>query len=83
MEEIRTGEFQASPPYTKIEINGIASEATSHGLESTQVKDRGVPVIPDTMNKPGIVAMTAALSKTGDGHVTAEELFARPLDAGM
>jgi len=83
MPEIRTGEFNAPPPYTKIKIKGIARETESHGLESTQVTPRGVPVIPDTMNKPGIIAMTAAMSKNGDGHVTAEELFARPLDAGM
>ena len=80
MEEIRTGEFQAPPPYTKIKTRGIAREAESQGLESTQITPRGVPVIPDTLNKPGIVAMTEALSEGGTGRVSAEDLFARKLD---
>jgi len=74
------GIFQSRPGHTEIETRCLTSETESHGLESTQITPRGVPVIPDTMNKPGIVAMTEALSEGGTGRVSAEDLFARKLD---
>ncbi len=79
----REGLFDVRPGHTEIETRGILSETQSHAHDSTQVTPRGAPVVPDSINKPGIEKMTAALMGEGDGHVSAEDMLARPLDEGM